>query len=176
MAGQEIYLGKMIESLQTDIATVVSTLNQHTIELGNINTVVAQGINSINVKASDNKKFDFLNALEGTTSNTEVVLISFAALCDGSIKLGAQYYSSTSLQYARIHYKINSGAWTQLDQTNQLVGNPKSVSWNINVKKNDVVYIGMSVTNTATGYIKENSVTASYDLIDILNNGAIAII
>jgi hypothetical protein len=169
MAGQEIYLGKMIESLQTDIATVVSTLNQHTTELGNINLAVAQGINSLNVKPGT-RIFNIANTEKSGSGTNPVAVIGFTAFCTGKLGIRLKIKSNQSIGTAQAYYRENGGTWILIGSKN---GSSYQELTGIIPVTVTSAFIELGIKDSAqsyVGYIDAN-VTLEYELVDIVNDG-----
>ena len=194
MAGQEIYLGKMIESLQTDIATVVSTLNQHTIELGNINTVVAQGISSVNVGKGNQKIVSLNNAsIMNQAPSANVKLFDMKALCNGIFTFKGQLKVSrlsgvSGYDYRNSYIQVsrdNGTTWTTIFTGSAQATSPFHTThdFELDIDANFGDVIKFRLTNNSWGNdttscyseVLANSMKLEYNLLDILNDGAMSI-
>lgn len=179
MAGQEIYLGKMIESLQGDIATVVSTLNQHSIELGNINNTVAQGVNVLNAKAGNSKVINFthgeinLNGVDASWNYEEKAGILLRCLANGVITVSCElkakgtYSGSTKIGLGVDISNVYPGPYIGASNNNYI-----PVTFNVAVTAGTIIKLFAWTAIGVDFYMKANSFQISYDLLDIVNDGA----
>lgn len=187
MAGSEIFIGEMIDSLKQDLASVVSTLQAHTTALGNINTTVAQGVNSINIKASDGPMVGILNTADvmAPTNASYVRQFGIKSFASGTFKFKARLKLNTvndiGGSYVYIAYRVNNGSWIEIGSLSggkELPGltAEKDVTATITVKQDDIVdiglYFGTGQSGSPSGRLLAGS-TASYELIDILNGGGL---
>lgn len=173
MAGQEIYLGKMIESLQTDIGTVVTTLQTHTTALGNINNAVAQSVSEINVKVGTDKTSVLSNALfEGNTTRKYITLYSGA---NGKATLKGKWKSKNGTGvngFIDVSYD-NGATWIQIHGPVVVAASLIDIAAVMDVIKG-VMLIGVRSDNASFYAQIQAGMTIEYSLKDIVNEGAFA--
>ncbi len=179
MAGKKIFLGKMIEALQNDITTVVSTLNQHSAELNKINHTVSQGINTVNVRPGSTNVITFvhgeinLNGSSTSWSYEEKSGILLRSMADGAVTINCNIKASGIYGSQA---KIGIGT----DPTNIFAsttiggsfGNYVPVSFNVPVKSGTLLKLYAWTGKEIGFYMQANSFNIRYDLVDIVNEGA----
>lgn len=173
MAGQEIYLGKMIEALQADIATMVSAMASQTNSLVNIVNSTAQGINALKVKPSNTKRYEVVGSTKRISANVPVnstfeVIKTYNCLCEGAIKLEGLAGYSYNAYNSYLAYRINNGT---IIKGNPGKGAMVSSTFNIAIAKGDKIEIGVfSDTSGWPSWCQD--INIYYDLVDLINEGA----
>ena len=179
MAGQEIYLGKMIEALQTDIATMVSTLNAHTTALGNINTAVSQGISSIICEYSDTENPIIISDVDLVgNGSTGAVVKTIKCFTEGGVRFSGRIKNSVSspTAHAILAISINGGAYVNIAQSAPNSTAYTSFTHNLVTARGDKIDFKLFNQNGG-GYAAtvEAGFKANYKKLDIANDGAIVV-
>jgi hypothetical protein len=183
MAGGDIYLSEMLKTLQasmaglqTDMGTMSTDMANVVAELINVKGVIAQGVNEVIVKPGTDVSVVLNDTDESNTGVTPAVLVEFVCMCSGVFTFSGEAKTNNvnNMYYVNMSYTINGGSGVSLGSVhgyNAYV----PFNWNINVMKGDVVKISFVTNNSGVnGTVKSGSIV-SYDLEDIVNNGAIVI-
>jgi hypothetical protein len=171
MAGQEIYLGKMIEALQTDIGTMVTTLNQHTIALGNINTTVAQTVSNINIKPGTDTSLAFTHPEVKAPSTAKVTVLKMIATANGT----CNFSCNMKCQYGapQLFYSYDNINWVKFLNGSGVMANYGPLTGILPVISGPL-FIGIASPDSYDSFIKANSIAITYSQKDIVNEGAFA--
>lgn len=177
MAGKTIYTGDMIAALESKIDTMVTTLQAHTTALGNINTAVAQSVSALNVKAGVTDFSLVVNdadtAVVCTVADTAYDADSVKIFCNGVITFACNIKNS-SISDANIGYKLNGGtAVYPLAEHASLGTSYVAKTFNIPVEFGDTVTLCVYTGSSGRTLTIQAGATLKYDLMDIVNNGAI---
>ena len=161
MAGKKVYMGEIMQSM-------VDTLEAHTTALANINNGVAQSVSMLNVEAGDTIVYP-ITTVDKTTTSTLAAVGSVKAICAGSVRLKGRIKITSGT--AQMGYNINGGAVTYFGGTTSAtyVDAIKDLALNLNDVL--IIYFTSSAGGTTT---LEAGASFSYNLKDIVNNGAFA--
>jgi|GEM_PF-2644890 len=183
--GKKIYLGTMIEALKTQIDamatkldTQITALGVHTTKLGEISAGISQGLSSINVKSGITDKSYTLNAaikdvICTTMSTVYSMGIGVKSFCDGVVKFSCVAYCESS-NTVNIGYAINGAAAVFPLGADFALGTTHTAkTFDIPVKFGDSVQIVVKcVSSGGKKILFEAGSTVSYDLVDIISEGA----
>lgn len=180
MAGKNVYLGKMlqgleanIDDLKADMGTMSTDMGQMVAELLALKTTVGQGIQTVNIKAGTGNTL-ILNAAEishSQFSGSNRVVYSIVVMGTGTFNIVGNIKSGSG--NCAMTYSQNG------IEKGDIVAYPSALSYkpfnkNIAVVCGDILAFSVHERNGTNGtiYIDTGS-KVQYDLIDIVNQGAI---
>lgn len=170
MAGKDIYLGKMLESMETKLATIDTMIT----ELQLINIAVSQSVNTLNVKEGNSKSVT-LNAADVTATRTSATAADYTAkcFCDGVVTFAGQFKKASGTHTLTVQYRRNGGSWVTIGTAS--VGQSfVTITGKVLVSKGDTIDFTMFESGAVLMTQKAGS-TLSYDIVDIVNGGAFAL-
>lgn len=193
MAGKDLYIGKMLQSLEsninslkTDMGTMSGDMASMVAELIALKTTMGQGIAHINALSSNNIKIttDSDIPIAPTLQNTYKKGMQIYSCMNGSFRLNLtlSYWSQYSYTN-KIGYSLDNGSnWTDLATLvtetagdNQLILSDKDFA----VKYGDVLVFGVLSSHVNPTYNKNwvfsAGATIGYDIVDVVNDGALLI-
>ena len=183
MAGEKVYTGAMISALETKIDSMVTTLQEHTTALGNINTAVGQSVTAPNVVGSDVVKLTQGSEYSVAAATTNSVFKKLKMLGNGSMRFKGSVFITTGASVVRtltLSYSKDGGTtWVAIGTftcsaaTGKLLGS--IAAKDIDVSFNDSVWLGIKVdsaTNVTAMGIQAASDLIGYTLKDVVNGNA----
>lgn len=181
---KKIYIGNMIQDLQSSIADLQTDMGTMSTDMGTMSTDMAsmvselialketmgQGVSTLNVKPGTDNSVVLNTAEISHKGDVITKKISFLCKCDGIISFVGEVKATHT---AYFYYSVNAGANVPIITTTST--SYVAATIDIIVKNGDVVDIllqAFSVSNTA--YLKEGA-TIQYNIVDIVNDGAIIV-
>lgn len=172
MAGESVYIGQLFKAMTDKLTSMITKLDSQITALGAINSSVAQGVNTLNVKVGSGKTV-VLNAAEiSKTGTVEQVAVSFKSFCAGYFTLDAQT-KINGTGNGRFSWRKNGGSW---NVTTVTATSYTPVSAVIPIAVGDLIEIGLYGTLAGTITYMAANATVKYSLLDIVNEGAFAIV
>ena len=173
-----------IADLQTDMGTMSTDMGTMVSELVALKTTMGQGISSINTVGSDSAKHTLAaDVVKGdlVASNTYYDVLQYKVLANGSIKYSGtlQFTASAMGQTATMGYKVNAGAWVDIVSITPAAGTIDLIGDKvIPIAYGDIVAIGAKTTvySNHKQFKILAGATIGYDILDIVNDGAISIV
>lgn len=180
MAGSQIYIGDMLDSLHAKMDSVMSKMDDQISMLSTVNASVAQNLNRLIVESGSSNVFSIYSDAGGIeaigngsdgAAKTKIKTIKF--LCDGSITVDAWLYNpDTTIQFGGIWMKRNSDAWTKII-TSAAAGSGGRYSSNITVGYGDVIEFDVGGYANAKS-IKCTELRILYNIKNVVTGGAFA--
>lgn len=196
MAGQDIYIGTMVNNLNTKIDAMNLLMDNMVTRLVNIGEGISQQVAMLKIKESDTKVIDITKTSVCTSTNNTTVntsIKSFKSYASGkarfklppmpiSISSGSGSFGSASLVIsARVLVNSTPTAFTgSVTLVGGAAGTLTVSPVDVTVALNDTVDVQISIaaTNMSGGSINYNvnvnGGAICYELVDIINNGAFA--
>ncbi len=175
MAGSDIYIGEIISDLNTKLDAVKLSLDS-------VNANSAASIQKLNVIGSANLKKTLANILADVivfASAYDYSTYNFKSLCDGSIRVDVDVKREVATGTTSVLLKC--GATEKLVQLTAAAGVYQTVSLTgFAVKFNDVITLGIRGTVSSPDNkkvtFKENSIKIYYDIVNLVNDGAVLLL
>lgn len=180
MAGEQIYIGEMLKSVNaklddvmTSMASQVAKMDDQIAALNTVNTTVGQSIVSGNLVASNNNA-KIMNAVQKTATNTPVEVGRIKIFGNGKIRVSASIKAQSVNYWAYLRYSINGAAQVALGQIKQTAFN--TVQADINVKYLDeIVFYLVDEVSYETATLEAQTLKAMYDLTNLVVDGYVAL-
>lgn len=171
---KKIYIGNMIQDLQSSIADLQTDISTMSTDMANLVTTMAQQINRVVTKNGVSKEVVFANAdsIHNTTTFKEA--FSFMCRCDGFINIGVECkVSSTAggvVAYSKngataVNFPGFQNAFTQADY--------QAYNAVVDVAAGDIISVQIKAYSSSPTVTLKAGSTVHYDLIDIINDGAV---
>lgn len=177
MAGQDIYLGKMIENLNTKLDSTITTLQ----ELNNIKSLISTSVQSLKTKPSDIAK-GTINTADSPviTSTTKTPIYKIRSFCDGVIRIKGTFFGNVTFAVGAtvtgtLCYSLDKGVtWidiTSLSMMQNIPGTDKPFSVDVLSNGNGEIWLGIYTSNANFRGMLKSGATVCYDILDIVNEG-----
>ena len=177
MAGNEIYIGNLFESMIESLASVVDKSDDQITELIAVRTSILSGQTSLNIIASETLKQSVANTLQSVTTpsgtrtdatvKTGIVQATGSIRAKASIKINTAGSGALAIFWVEVN-GVKYEASTTSDSYVTLVVNAHVVA-----NQSFKVGIAASVISGRTASMDANSLTFSYDLNDISSSGVV---
>ena len=171
---KKIYLGRMLEAVQNDMNSMSGDMVQMVAELIEVKEATVQGVSELNVVASDNLVFTLSNLEKSYTLTTAATDYYFAYLvprCNGTIRM--EIIINVNTNTGAIYFYTINGVKSGTNAV-IMVNGDNTLTFDIPVNAGDVIGIGVTAeSNNKVMKSVANSLKISYDLLDIINDGAV---
>jgi hypothetical protein len=171
MAGNEVYIGNLFQSLIDEVQSQVSKMDDQITELGNIKTAISQNVVSLQVKSGTDKTVNLNNPDKTCTpAGAFASLLSFKSNASGMVNLQMSLTASTGTGAVNFAVSYNGGVnWLPLTYTmTGLNGTPQTFNTDIPVEPG-VVLVGIKYS-AGTFASSANTGIIKYSLNDIVND------
>lgn len=188
MAGKDIYLGKMMESLDGKINSLMDAMDSQSLKMDDqiaaINAQIStltliskntgQTITQLNLKPGTVKEVNLNpSGIKSTKSTTFVQVIKIVSNATGSLTIEG-YIRSQSTNGTWIAYSVDNGAtWNAISDTTGTT--PKLFTFNLPLIKGDVL-IGIRTSNASWEAILNENCKLKYDVISMLEGSPFSVI
>ncbi len=180
MAGKQIYTGNMLESmevkissLQTSMGTMSGDMASMVAEIIAVKDVIGQGVSVVNVKSGDTKAVPItdVDVLKNVDTNN-IFYIYMTCKCNGYVKGNITISNDTETSRTFLYYNINGGAKLSVGVSAGTIDT--LLNFDVPVKDGDILGIGIARDNASNAIIRADSFM-SYELVDIVNDGALIV-
>lgn len=184
MAGSRIYIGKMLEDVDAQLDSLISDFNSKLTDmitnLQAVNTSVSQNLNKLTVSSGTSNNYLVVAPAtvnvtgNGTDGGVKTSLAKVKFLCDGVVNVLVKVGEYESLAvHGGLWYKRNSDAWVKLVAAEYPAVYSQT---NLSVAYGDVIEFAVGANQNSKMTFSSDGVTILYDIKDIMQGGAFAVI